>query len=590
MGVGAALAGLSLPALGVAIMLGISVIPPTVGLARRFLLSVLLLVAVLLSLLATWNLARVVLSPGPALAGVIAVVGGASVAYGRGGFRPVFKPGDLIAIALGGISLTMLSGWSREVSVGEVMSALSIGGDNANHANLARAVKEVGGFYYGADVGLLPGFEAYPAGLASLTAYLGAWLAGGGGFLDGAGTVRSVALALYVGHALVVVFAVLAAGGMAYRASGSLLSPICAGIVVFFGVQFGPQIVSVIWGFQAQLAATAGLLALLWLVDVEELARHPRRLIVLVGCGVLAIAYLWYLLVPIALALAISVAWRHRSELNAVTVGLVGLAALLSLVPILNGPNPADHVNIEASVLPLPWYAYVPVIVAGIASLNWLRRRNASVTSSFLVLGAAVIAFTVALMTYQRATVGGISYFVPKLWYVVQLVGLVFTAASIGVAVDPPPAFTMPLAKRAIGLVAGVALVFLSAWAIGSDLSTFSLRHPVGPVESGLADRLVERYDSGDLGLGEDVLVLAQCSWPASVSTTQWSGAILLSWGPSRLGAWNRLRRGEDHPGVVVDYAAAEGSKTIEGWVREGCVKESLPSADGLRVVWRIES
>lgn len=80
MGVEAAVAGLFRPALGVAIMLGISVAPPTVGLARRFLLSVLLRVAVLFAMLAAWNLARVVLSPGLALAGVVAVLGGASVA------------------------------------------------------------------------------------------------------------------------------------------------------------------------------------------------------------------------------------------------------------------------------------------------------------------------------------------------------------------------------------------------------------------------------------------------------------------------------------------------------------------------------
>jgi hypothetical protein len=366
---------------------------------------------------------------------------------------------------------------SLPVRLGSVLR----GEDLARHFAMFDTIRRVGGYVFlhrtAAGSSIAASDLAYPQGAHLLAAVLD-------NFLTSSSTVgqplTSMSHFLYYDQLnyLFLVFAVL---WSARRLAGPGVRPLAfvpvAGICAAY-LLFGSPITTYTYGFFPEVTGL-GLLALLTGVLVRPL-RDVREQVVVMMSLVVAVAYCYYLLLPVVAVgvLGAAVVYRHRLRtawLFATVVTVVGAAA--SAVPRVEAHGD-DALSLQLLLQDFgvvrvqrgPALALGLLVLLGIgATRSWWRSPAVWIMA---VTGAGAVAFTVGVGVYETTEVGRTLYFFEKSLHTVIVLLLVASGAATGLAQRVLPVAARsraaPLARsRATPLARSRATPLACALALG---------------------------------------------------------------------------------------------------------------------------
>ncbi|WP_441245743.1 hypothetical protein [Kitasatospora sp. McL0602] len=321
------------------------------------------------------------------------------------------------------------------------LAAIYHGEDLARHFALYDSVLRFGGYLTfhraEADITLQDGFQSYPQGshltLAVLTEF-----AFGGDVPSGAPAALSRFVLLAAGVLTACVGAVAwaarwTAGPALGRWAVLPLTAAAAGYLVL--VEATPLLLT---GFESELFGLA-LFALLAALVVRPLGR-PGEQAVLLGALTTGISFAYYLLLAAALPLLLVWALAHRRRLPRwpwLLLAVVGTAAAAALPVLANWKQAgsADVLVMAGGVMAVSRHLLLPLLaLAALGLLTRAARRNAPRRAA---LGALAVtgAVAFALMRYQLATAGHVSYYYEKLLHPLVVVVVLALGAALVPAV-----------------------------------------------------------------------------------------------------------------------------------------------------------
>jgi len=599
-----AAAGLTLLDLGwPALVLGLLLIflsfPAGLGHLRRLVLTGLVYVGFGLTLGTVFSILGRPLPP--ALLAALFVLSAGVLAILRARRHPwrlTARSGDVV-IAVTGLALSaVFLHWGIGEDAAGLVSQLSIGGDNANHLNLVRAIQLGQGYQYSGSTsvpGLLGGMEAYPQGFAYLVGYTG-WL------FDGLGSAPTVAqtvwsswgmLALQPVLAVVLVLLIVRALLLGSsrtdgeRASGDerstdsseadsalRLGPPMAAAAVAVSVVLLLTLYVHLWsfGFQTQMFAMNAVLVAVWLAMDPALrgGGFRGRSLVLLGISVtvVAIASSWYLLAPPAVAVALLVAWPMTRRLREVPPWLwpgVAVAVVAACYPVLRGPSDCTG----QLVMPGGVHLFSPLtgtalLVIG-AVVAYARRGPRWWIEPLPVALATALALALGVGLFQLFQAGAFSYYFFKTLYLPAT--LLVVPLGYGAATLVGRRFGLRDRRLVTGFVS-VAALALAVVAASEARVLFS--EPRGQVDEAVVREVFAEYPEG-MTRGRDVVAAAYCDWRVSGQTTSWIGGLFTSWNAPRQQFYLAVDRGVERPADLFAYGLASPERQIVVHTKDNC-------------------
>jgi hypothetical protein len=384
------------------------------------------------------------------------------------------KVGDLLVLVPAGV-LALLFLWSTfraglPVRLGSVLR----GEDLARHFAMFDTTRRVGGYVFlhrtQAAGSIASSDLAYPQGAHLLAAVLD-------NFLTSSSTVGrpvpSISHFLYYDQLnyLFLAFAVLWA---ARRLAGPAVRPLAfvpvAALCVAY-LLFGSPITTYTYGFFPEITGL-GLLALLTGLLVRPL-RSAREQVATVTALVVAVAYCYYLLLPVVALGVLGYALVHRRRLRPVwpfAVAVAAVGAAMSAVPRVEAHG-EQALSLQLLLQDFgvvrvqrgPLLALGILVVLGVAaSRPWWR---CPATRVMAVTGAGAVLLAAAVGGYEAVQVGRTLYFFEKSLHTVIVLLLIGSGAAAGLAQRVLAA--TPARHRAAPLACAVALGLVPVAGLG---------------------------------------------------------------------------------------------------------------------------
>ncbi|RIJ77687.1 hypothetical protein D1871_06085 [Nakamurella silvestris] len=503
----------------------------------------------------------------------------------RNPWRLSVAAGDVVI----GVCALVLSAVFLHWGIGEdtagVVGQLSVGGDNANHLNLIRAIQLGQGYQYSGGTavpGLLGGMESYPQGFAFLVGYTGWMFDGLAGTPTVAGTVWSSWAILAVQPvAGVVVILLIIRGQLSgitppVGAAGTQIRPArriaTAAVVVSVVVLLTLYVHLWSFGFQTQMFAMNMVLVAVWLATDPALdgATTTRRALVVLGiCGtVVAVASSWYLLAPPAVAVAVLTAWplirRPREVPWWLWVGAGG-AAVLSCYPVVRGTADSTGQLVMPGGVRIfsPLTGAALLLIAGVVVFG-LRHRRWWVEPLPVAFAVAVV-LSVGVGLFQLVQAGEFSYYFFKTLYLQAVLAVI--PVGLGAALLTGRRLGMRDRRLVTGFVA-VAALGLGTVAASELGSVFT--EPAHQVDEAVIAQVLAEYPDG-LPMTQDVVATGYCDARLSGQTTSWIGGLFTSWTLPRQTFYLAIDRGVERPTDLFAYGLASPGKQILVHTRNNC-------------------
>lgn len=481
------LAGLLLAFGGGAVMLPllafillVRVLPASVAMSSRVLLS--------LPLIATWLTAATValrvvgagLDPAPTWVPLVIVLAGVRtppvaqpVALGR---RVVDLTPWIAALAgvcfLLSSAVVDISGDGRR-GVDQRISVMASAEDGASHLSIADAVLVGGGLAYGKEARAISSQWQYPPGFHIGVASLVRALEDTAGTSDvRGGRSDAIWVAIIITFGMLVAAAGATAGAVARRFGAGVASTAVVSFAASFAMFWWLPFTLLMHFFGPQMLALVMLLAAITAV-VEFRSLGFGWTITVLATAFIGIAWSWYFVLPIALLVVVAwcVAFARQLRgrwLRVVAAGV--LAAAASALPLYYSLQGVDAavINTTGGVAEIDPGLALGAAIACVALLIALgsrgehRRERVALT----VIVAAVAAFTYALGRYQEQSVGDTAYFYGKSLYTVAIVGVSVLFGLLAAAL----ARTDMSSRRAMGVLVTLLVMF----AVIGDIRPFS--------------------------------------------------------------------------------------------------------------------
>lgn len=325
------------------------------------------------------------------------------------------------------------------------LGLLAISEDSASHLAIYDTMYDVGGFAYVAKARARSAQWPYPPGFHLLAVELRSALehtAGTnkhrGGRFDALWLASILAFGFMIASACVVADTTARRLG-APQVIPRLIAVASAGVLIWFWSPFSLFLT----GYSPQLVAL-GLLGALACAAIAAGSIHPRVSVGLYAAIMIAIAWTWYFLVPIAGLLVACALWVNRQRLKGrsgeilvaggVTLGASALPVYQSLRTagsgILNaagGGNPQELGTVAA-----PAVLALGLLVA--LGQDTGDRRDARRTAAAFL--AVSVGFSLAMRQYQIATTGVTAYFFDKSLYTLSVFGVAVLAGVGAVLIE----------------------------------------------------------------------------------------------------------------------------------------------------------
>ncbi|GAA5181086.1 hypothetical protein GCM10023322_14910 [Rugosimonospora acidiphila] len=317
------------------------------------------------------------------------------------------------------------------------------GEDLARHFAMFDTIRRVGGYVFlhraAAAGSIAPSDLAYPQGAHLLAAVVD-------GFLSSSSSpgapVTSMSHFLYYDQfnylflVLAVIWAARRLAGPGVRAVAFLpVAGLCAGYLLF-----GSLITAYTYGFFPEIAGLA-FLALLVGVLVRPLP-DTREQVLIVAALVVAVAYCYYILLPVVAVAVLGYAWVYRRRLarHRVLVGAVTVAGALAclVLRVAAGHEQALSLGVllqdfgVARVQRGPLLGLAALVaVGGAATRSWWRSPAARIMA---VSATGAAALTLGVGLYEVGEVGHTLYFFEKSLHTLIVLMLVASGAAAGLA------------------------------------------------------------------------------------------------------------------------------------------------------------
>lgn len=343
--------------------------------------------------------------------------------------------------------------------------------DPARHFAIYDTIRRVGGYPFQhareAGISVIHPDLTYPAGAHAVAAILDNFVTSSATVGDPVHALNRFlwyVLASYVFLALAVLWAARRVAGPAATAwSFAPIAGACVGYLVF-----SEMITTFMFGYAPQAVGTGYLVVLVGLL--ARPLRGTREQVLVAAALVVAIAFTYYILLPIAAVAAVPYAIAARRRLLRhwlFTTVVVLVAVPLSLLPRLvnSGDHPLDLLLAPFAIIRVQRSTVVTLGLLALAG-GWLARgwsRSLAMrTAAAAALGT--LAFAAAVGLAQLHYVGRTQYFLEKLLYVLIPVLLVALGGSA-----PAIARLLPRRRRSRLATAAVALLLAAIPAAGFD-------------------------------------------------------------------------------------------------------------------------
>jgi hypothetical protein len=361
----------------------------------------------------------------------------AAVRAPRAPWSGPFRAADALVLALtallAALMLSPVIGASLEVALGAVMA----GEDLARHYGMYDTIRRLGGYVFVQADALLvldaiqDVHRTYPQGFHAATAILDNFLTSStssAAVVDGLGRFLLYNLGCYVFSGFAILWAIRRVAGPAASAM-ALLAP---GALAVGYVFFGEAMLVYLSGSAPEIYANA-----FFAILIALLARPLRRVgeqVLTVFALLLAIAYSYAPLLPVALLSVAAWAWTHRRTLRrrprtvgVLAAGAVGCASL----PLLYG-RPPGALDMFLSQFAIEKVSFGPLVVlAGLVAVALLSegRPLRSVPHRWLTVVSVLMSAAVALVVgaLQVSLLGRTAYYFDKTLHTVAVALLVCT-------------------------------------------------------------------------------------------------------------------------------------------------------------------
>lgn len=296
---------------------------------------------------------------------------------------------------------------------------------------------------------------------------------------------------------------------MAIRAMGPRRPPLVALPVLVLGVAlfflFGPPSALMNLGFQSQVCALWMLVFQVWLGSMAELDERPQLRLALVLVALVGVTWAWYLVTPVATAVAMGTVWSDRRRLMQRSRSTLVLSSIIALAlpPIYYGVTSGAPKAVNAHggvyILDRVFIAILLVPTAAAWFLPWRRpgSRGRAIAGAALAVSGLLAG---GLHWYQVRTVGDAGYFYEKLLHTVAvLAGLGVGALILAVVASAIAEGGIPRWRQAGLAAACAALLWLSTGVLtdanlGRDYLTGNRIFP----DHGVTQHLLENSGSPD--------------------------------------------------------------------------------------------
>jgi len=402
---------------------------------------------------------------------LVAALTGRRPAFGR-----IAGPAEPVTL-LGGATFALLLAWpflGQDITTRLALVMRSE--DLARHFAMYDTIRRVGGYAFlkwdEAQSSIAAIDKGYPAGAHVIAAVVDNFVtstAVPGDPLDSLGRFIWFDVACYVFLAVAVLWAAQRIGGPATTALGFV--PVAGTIVAF--LLFGAIANAFLFGFLPQLLGLAFLAALMG-VAARPLHSTREQLLVLAG-ALVAVAFTYYFLLPIAGLTVLAHLWLARRRLRRHWLFAAAVAVVtgpLCLVPHIANPGGSGWTMITTAygvirVERPPVLAIAALVVAGgLITRSWWRTPTMVVTG-ITIASAAAMALAIGLIQLQ--VLGRTVYFLDKSLHtliVVLLVGLGALAPAASRMIGDTRAGRRNSRLAAAG--AGIALAIVPLAALGA--------------------------------------------------------------------------------------------------------------------------
>ena len=383
------------------------------------------------------------------------------LAHGRGAAPRFDISAAVTLVILGGLA------W-RVVTTDTVaaMNALVVAEDNASHLSIMAGIRDQQAYLYG-DWGavtdqVVSGLQDYPQGVHTVAAVVS--------HLTSPAALSPSQAVDHYWAALAICWAVLVLAlsevGMALaRHLGARGRPlVLAAVLPVLVALLSPFSTLLTLGFFTQIAAYAALVVLVLLAVLEDAEAVSTWSVGLAVAGLVLIAGSWYIVLPIAALPAACVfrraGWSWDGRGFVLAAGCVLLSGAPHVWSSLGTGGAAAAVNAAGGVVPLgvvvgSLTVIVPLLLHRVLSVD--RRLSAA----WWLPWAASMGFSLALMAYQLASAGAVSYYFEKSLYTVLGLSTIGIAALVALSLTAGASSSTSEAVRRTTSVLLVVLLLL---------------------------------------------------------------------------------------------------------------------------------
>ena len=287
-----------------------------------------------------------------------------------------------------------------------------LGEDMVTHFSLANAIGDNNGYLYGSKnykERIATGLENYPQAVH----YNFSFLANGTSTFENRNLLKMYEYYFLFNFILLLIVLCQSVFELALSANKSILLRLVAAFLMFLIMNNTVFVNTYKYGFISSAVCLAILVALVNMLVNKKLFRHDWLwlgvIILLNG----AVAGSWYFMSPLALALSPYFIYKHTKLRYWISYILIFLIAVPPIYFSLNS-GAAAGVNNAGAIERIPLH-YILLLLGGalLAVYNY-GQLNKALLRGYVVALIFALSFSAAILIFQQATTGGISYYFIK--------------------------------------------------------------------------------------------------------------------------------------------------------------------------------
>ena len=531
--------------------------------ARSAMAAPLLLFAGNSCVLTALSVLRVACNPSTLAGGSLVVLGVAASIQSRRHRPMVADADDLLALALGALTIVMLLPPLIGASPGTALTLISQTTDGGNHAQLVLGTQEARGYLaFHPVAGMREGMDQYPGAWPA-----NVWLLGELGLMHRIApldVVRLLAALGVVTYALLMCLTCRLALSL-HRSLRDATIESRLTVVGLTGVSslagFGLYMLNLA-SFPQMLASIAIILAIWCLFD----ATSPLMALVATCLSTVVVAQSWYLLLPVLLGPHLVLLVHRRPKSNHIALGALATTPFV-VFPLLTGPGSKHLAATGPSVLPPLWGILGLLLATAVAVATLLVQRAAEdvirLATCATVVGALLL--LAALVFVQPHEQAGAYYYTAKALLTLLWLGTVGAAALGGLATRGRP-----------GALISVVCILGAAWTTRHLALPPREAHTAGHLVPRELDAVLERHPHL-LAPGTDIWLADGCDRVGDLVGSKLFYDLSLTWDERRaaaLGAYTD--RGAPLHEVLSQRSEDPAVGAVEVYVVRPCQQRQL--------------